>query len=171
MTSLIGGNVGAMDGQIVAIDAAGGAIVWDVTVGDPTGGVTVINDLDVTGRALRKDPSRSDRATGATIWSLGRPGVSATWPAVAERSDRFVARPGCYWTGRAGSRITLASSVDERRATTRPRESRPPGAVTCSLAAGAARRGRWARCPRSFARGTRRGADADQEPIEQRARQ
>ncbi len=83
VTSLIGGNVGAMDGQIVAIDAASGAIVWDVTVpGDPTGGVTVINDLVLTG-TLQGKILALDRATGATIWSWDAPGGINAWPAVA----------------------------------------------------------------------------------------
>src|SRR5262249_5917990 len=39
---VIGGDVGTMPGEVVAVDAATGSILWDVQVpGDPTGGATV----------------------------------------------------------------------------------------------------------------------------------
>jgi len=80
---VIGGNVGTMDGQVVAIDARTGAIVWDVVVpGDPTGGATVVNDLVLTA-TLQGKVLALDRATGATVWTWDAPGGINGWPAVA----------------------------------------------------------------------------------------
>src|SRR5690606_7088295 len=65
---ILGGNVGTMDGQVVAIDARDGRIVWDVFVpGDPLGGTTVVNDLVWTA-TLQGQIIALDRATGATVW-------------------------------------------------------------------------------------------------------
>ena len=81
---VIGGNVGTMDGQVVAIDARTGAIVWDVVVpGDPTGGATVVNDLVLTA-TLQGKILALDRATGATVWTFDAPGGINGWPAVAD---------------------------------------------------------------------------------------
>ncbi len=80
---IIGGNVGMMDGQVVAIDAATGAILWDVFVpGDPTGGATVVNDLVLTA-TLQGQILALDRATGAVVWTWDAPGGINGWPAVA----------------------------------------------------------------------------------------
>jgi glucose dehydrogenase len=80
----IGGNVGTMDGQVVAIDAATGAILWDVVVpGDPTGGATVVNDLVLTA-TLQGKILALDRKTGATVWTWDAPGGVNGWPAVAD---------------------------------------------------------------------------------------
>jgi glucose dehydrogenase len=80
----IGGNVGTMDGQVVAIDAATGAILWDVVVpGDPTGGCTVVNDLVFTA-TLQGTMLALDRKTGATVWTWDAPGGINGWPAVAD---------------------------------------------------------------------------------------
>ena len=79
----IGGNVGTMDGQVVAVDAATGAILWDVVVpGDPTGGATVVNDLVLTA-TLQGQVLALDRKTGATLWTWDAPGGINGWPAVA----------------------------------------------------------------------------------------
>ena len=79
----IGGNVGTMNGQVVAVDAATGAIVWDVVVpGDPTGGATVVNDLVLTA-TLQGQVLALDRKTGATLWTWDAPGGINGWPAVA----------------------------------------------------------------------------------------
>lgn len=81
---VIGGDVGTGDGQVVAIDAATGAIVWDVIVpGDPTGGATVVNDLVLTA-TLQGKILALDRKTGATVWSYDAPGGINGWPAVAD---------------------------------------------------------------------------------------
>lgn len=80
----IGSRLDTAPGQIVAIDAANGAILWDVEVpGDPTGGTTVVNDLVFTaifaGRIFALD-----RATGATVWTYDAAGPINGWPAVAD---------------------------------------------------------------------------------------
>ncbi len=80
---ILGGNIGTMDGQVVAIDAASEAIVWDVTVpGDPLGGTTVVNDLVLTATFQGKIPAL-DRRTGRTVWSRDAPGGINCPPAVA----------------------------------------------------------------------------------------
>jgi glucose dehydrogenase len=66
--SYFGSQLGTGNGEVVAINAANGHVVWDTTVpGDPLGGATVVNDLvftallDGTILALRRD-------TGAIVW-------------------------------------------------------------------------------------------------------
>ncbi|HEY8514737.1 MAG TPA: PQQ-binding-like beta-propeller repeat protein [Candidatus Binatia bacterium] len=81
---ILGGNVGTMDGQVVAIDARDGRIVWDVFVpGDPLGGTTVVNDLVWTA-TLQGQIIALDRATGATVWIYDAPGGINSSPAVAD---------------------------------------------------------------------------------------
>ncbi len=80
---IIGGNVGTMPGQVVAVDARDGHIVWDVTVpGDPGGGTTVVNDLVLTA-TLQGEVFALDRATGPTVWQWDAPGGINASPAVA----------------------------------------------------------------------------------------
>jgi glucose dehydrogenase len=80
---IIGGNVGTMPGQVVAVDARDGHIVWDVTVpGDPVGGTTVVNDLVLTA-TLQGEVFALDRATGATVWQWDAPGGINASPALA----------------------------------------------------------------------------------------
>jgi glucose dehydrogenase len=76
------GGIGAMEGEIVAVDAATGAIVWDTKVpGDPFGGATVVNDLVFTGLqdgtllALSTDD-------GHLVWTFQAEGTINAWPAV-----------------------------------------------------------------------------------------
>jgi outer membrane protein assembly factor BamB len=79
-----GGAIGTMPGQVAAIDAATGAIVWDVEVdGDPTGGATVVNDLVLTA-TFQGTILVLDRATGAEVWRFTAPGGINGWPAVAD---------------------------------------------------------------------------------------
>ena len=45
-TAYFGGKLGTFPGDVVAINAATGRVIWDTKVpGDPTGGATVVNDL------------------------------------------------------------------------------------------------------------------------------
>jgi outer membrane protein assembly factor BamB len=75
---------GTMDGEVVAVDAATGAILWDVIVpGDPTGGATVVTDLVLTA-TLQGQVIALDRKTGATVWTWDAPGGINGWPAVAD---------------------------------------------------------------------------------------
>lgn len=78
-----GSDIGTMPGEVVAIDAATGAILWDVEVpGDPFGGATVVNDLVLTG-TYQGDLFAFDRATGEQVWTWAAPGGTNGWPAVA----------------------------------------------------------------------------------------
>lgn len=78
-----GSDIGTMPGQVVAIDAATGAILWDVEVdGDPFGGATVVNDLVLTG-TFQGELLAFDRATGEKVWTWTAPGGTNGWPAVA----------------------------------------------------------------------------------------
>lgn len=111
----IGGDVGTMDGEVVAIDAATGRILWDTVVpGDPTGGATVVNDLVLTA-TLQGQMLALDRATGAIVWTRDAPAGINGWPAVADDLIAWpvsLARPallvgrGCRGEGRAMSRAT-----------------------------------------------------------------
>jgi glucose dehydrogenase/mono/diheme cytochrome c family protein len=76
-------KLGTADSQLVALDAATGAIRWSTTLpGDALGGATVVNDLvftsafDGTILALR-------RGDGAIVWRHKAPGGINGWPAVA----------------------------------------------------------------------------------------
>ncbi len=72
-----------MPSQVIAIDAADGAILWDVEVdGDAFGGTTVVNDLVITSLFTGKIIAL-DRDTGAEVWSTMAPGAINGWPAVA----------------------------------------------------------------------------------------
>lgn len=83
VSTVLGGNIGTMDGQMVALDATTGAILWDVVVpGDPMGGATVLNDLVLTGTFQGKGYG-FDRKTGATVWTWNAPGGINSWPSVA----------------------------------------------------------------------------------------
>ena len=80
--SLGSGGIGLMDGEIVAIDAATGAIKWDVKVpGDPFGGATVSHDLVFTGL---HDGTLLALSTedGHVVWSYQAEGVINAWPAI-----------------------------------------------------------------------------------------
>jgi glucose dehydrogenase len=79
----IGSRLDTAPGQIVAVDAATGAIVWDVEVaGDPVGATTVVNDLVFTATFAGRIHAL-DRATGRAVWTYDAPGPINGWPAVA----------------------------------------------------------------------------------------
>lgn len=90
------------DGQMVAVDAADGSIVWDVEVdGQAFGGATVVNDL-VFGSTLTGELFALDRATGAVRWSEQLDTGINGWPAVA--GDTIVV-PSGVTTGEAPPKI------------------------------------------------------------------
>jgi outer membrane protein assembly factor BamB len=81
-TAYFGSSVGTMDGSLVALDAATGAILWDVAVdGDPTGGVTVVNDLVLTA-TFQGTLLAYHRDTGEEAWRWTAPGGINAWPSV-----------------------------------------------------------------------------------------
>ncbi len=81
-TAYFGGKVGTMDGDIVAMSARTGKVAWDTKVpGDPTGGVTVVNDLVLT--ATRQGEVLAlNRTTGAVVWTYRGPGLVNGWMSV-----------------------------------------------------------------------------------------
>lgn len=82
-SAFIGSRLGTLDGDVVALDAADGRILWDTKVpGDPLGAATVVNDLVVTS-TFQGELLALDRATGAIVWRWRAPGGINGWPAVA----------------------------------------------------------------------------------------
>ena len=79
----IGSNLGTMEGEVVALDAADGRILWDTKVpGDPLGATTVVNDLVFTS-TFQGELLALDRENGAIVWRHQAPGGINGWPAVA----------------------------------------------------------------------------------------
>jgi outer membrane protein assembly factor BamB len=71
-----------MPGEVVAVDAADGRVLWDTQVpGDPIGGTTVVNDLVLTG-TLQGTLFALDRSTGRIVWQYRAPAGISGWPAV-----------------------------------------------------------------------------------------
>jgi outer membrane protein assembly factor BamB len=81
-TAYFGGKVGTMDGDVVAMSARTGKIAWDTKVpGDPTGGVTIVNNLVLTATYQGKVLALN-RSTGAVVWSYNGPGLVNGWMSV-----------------------------------------------------------------------------------------
>jgi outer membrane protein assembly factor BamB len=81
-TAYFGGKVGTMDGDVVAMSARTGKIVWDAKVpGDPTGGVTIVNNLVLTA-TYQGQVLALNRATGSVVWSYRLPGLVNGWMSV-----------------------------------------------------------------------------------------
>lgn len=81
-TAYFGSELGTGPGEVVAIDAATGGVLWATSVpGDPLGGVTVVNDLVLTalldGRILALA-----RDTGEIMYELATPGGINGWMSV-----------------------------------------------------------------------------------------
>ena len=82
-TFYFGGKVGTMDGDVVALSARTGKVAWDTKVpGDPTGGVTVVNDLVLTA-TYQGSVLALKRSTGKVVWTLHEPGAINGWMSVA----------------------------------------------------------------------------------------
>lgn len=82
-TAYFGSDVGTMNGDLVAIDAATGKIVWDTSVdGDPTGGATVINDLVITA-TFQGNVIAYQRDIGKEVWRWTAPGGINSWLSVS----------------------------------------------------------------------------------------
>jgi outer membrane protein assembly factor BamB len=76
-------NFAIHDGQMVAVDAEDGSVIWDVPVdGQPFGAATVVNDL-VFGSTLTGELFALDRQNGETRWSEQLDTGINGWPAVA----------------------------------------------------------------------------------------
>jgi outer membrane protein assembly factor BamB len=82
-TAYFGGKTGTMPGEVVAIDARTGRKIWDTQVpGDPTGGVTLVNDLVLTA-TLQGEVLGLSRSTGRIIWHAQAQGGINGWMSIA----------------------------------------------------------------------------------------
>jgi glucose dehydrogenase len=82
-TEYFGGKTGTMPGDVVAINARTGKKVWDTSVpGDPTGGVTLVNNLVLTA-TLQGTVLGLSMATGRIVWRAQAPGGIDGWMSVA----------------------------------------------------------------------------------------
>jgi outer membrane protein assembly factor BamB len=82
-TAYFATEMGQQDGEVVALDATTGEVVWDTKVpGDPLGAATVVNDLVLTS-LLDGTLVALDRATGTIVWQTKAPGGINGWMAVA----------------------------------------------------------------------------------------
>lgn len=83
-TSYIGSQLGTMPGELVAVDASDGELLWSVEIdGDPLGGATVVGDLVLTGTQDGR-LFAFDRTTGDEVWTMQAPGGLNGWPAVVD---------------------------------------------------------------------------------------
>ncbi len=84
-TEYFGGKTGTMPGQVVAIDARTGRTLWNTHVpGDPTGGVTLVNNVVLTA-TLQGSIIGLSRSTGHILWTLKAPGGIDGWMSAAGR--------------------------------------------------------------------------------------
>ena len=82
-TEYFGGKTGTMPGQVAAIDARTGRTVWNTHVpGDPTGGVTLVNNVVLTA-TLQGSIIGLSRSTGRILWTLKTSGGIDGWMSVA----------------------------------------------------------------------------------------
>ncbi len=82
-TAYFATEMGQQDGEVVALDATTGDVVWDTKVpGDPLGATTVVNDLVLTA-LLDGTIVALNRMTGAIVWQTKAPGGINGWMAVA----------------------------------------------------------------------------------------
>jgi outer membrane protein assembly factor BamB len=82
-TFYFGGKIGTMDGDVVAMSARTGKVAWDTKApGDPTGGVTIVNDLVLTA-TYQGAVVALNRNTGAILWKAQEPGMINGWMSVA----------------------------------------------------------------------------------------
>jgi len=84
-TEYFGGKTGTMAGQVVAIDGRTGRTLWNTHVpGDPTGGITLVNNVVLTA-TLQGSIIGLSRSSGRVLWSLKAPGGIDGWMSVAGR--------------------------------------------------------------------------------------
>ena len=77
-----GAKLGQIPGELTAVDAKSGNVLWSTRVGgDPLGGATVVNDLVFT-TTLQGQLVALDRATGAIVTTLDLGGGTNGWMAV-----------------------------------------------------------------------------------------
>ena len=113
-TEYFGGKTGTMLGQVVAIDARTGRTRWDTFVpGDPTGGVTLVNNVVLTA-TLQGEVLGLSMSTGRIIWHVQAPGGINGWMSVAGNTVIVpvgFAKPPTIWA----LRLSLHTRLDARR--------------------------------------------------------
>ena len=83
VTRYIGSELGTAPGEVAAVDAENGELLWSTEVaGDPLGGATVIGDLVFTATYQGRIYALA-RATGEIVWEFEAPGGINGWPALA----------------------------------------------------------------------------------------
>lgn len=81
-TAYFGAPLGTEDGEVSAVDADTGEVLWEVDVpGDPLGGTTVVNDLVFTA-TLQGEVLALDRGTGEILWTFDAGGGINGWMSV-----------------------------------------------------------------------------------------
>ncbi len=82
-TAYFGGKLGTYPGDMVAINATTGKVVWDTKVpGDPTGAATVVNDLVLTA-TYQGTLVGIDRSSGRIVLERALPGPVNGWMSVS----------------------------------------------------------------------------------------
>jgi outer membrane protein assembly factor BamB len=82
-TAYFGAALGAEDGEVVAVDATDGRVLWSRKVhGDPLGGVTVVDDLLLV-PLLQGKLLGIERRTGKILWQRDLPGGINGQPAIS----------------------------------------------------------------------------------------
>ena len=78
-TGYFGADLGQMPGEVVAVDAADGELLWSAEVdGDPLGGALVVGDLVFTG-TYQGTIVAFHRETGEQVWEEEAPGGINGW--------------------------------------------------------------------------------------------
>jgi glucose dehydrogenase len=81
-TAYFGAPLGTEDGEVSAVDADTGELLWETDVpGDPLGGVAVVNDLLFTA-TLQGQVLALDREGGEVVWTFDAPGGINGWMSV-----------------------------------------------------------------------------------------
>ena len=91
-TAYFGAEMGQADGEVVAVDADDGSVLWSTPVpGDPLGGTAVVGDLVVTA-LLDGTLVALDRADGREVWTMAAGGGINGW--LAALDDRLIVPVG-----------------------------------------------------------------------------
>lgn len=82
-TAYFGATPGQADGQMAAVDAATGELLWETDVpGDPFGAATVVNDVVLTA-TFQGTIVALDRESGQIVWQQQLPGGTNGWMSVS----------------------------------------------------------------------------------------
>ena len=91
-TAYFGAEMGQADGEVVAVDAGDGTVLWSTPVaGDPLGGTAVVGDLVVTA-LLDGTLVALDRTDGEAVWTMAAGGGVNGW--LAALDDRLIVPVG-----------------------------------------------------------------------------